>query len=253
METTNFESQNPIPDIEIPILPSTPTPNKNIFKILFFVFLGLFLIISLIYAYLWVKSDQQTQNSKTETQNQITKTIIPTETQTSTPIPTQTASIIPTKNPIQNWKTYSNTKYGYSINYPNIWTFREFPDINDGAGFRLSTSINDLKNEFINIDEMGRGESYQKMVFDEYVKNAGPYEIENYNSLATIEKITTNTGIIGYKVTWNFTDRNGKEQVSLPITYFDTKKSNGDTVQVSLNNKNYLDDYNKMILTFKFN
>jgi len=80
METTNFESQNPIPDIEIPVLSSTPTPNKNIFKILFFIFLGLFLIISSIYAYLWVKSDQQPQNSKTEIQTTNNITSIPSST-----------------------------------------------------------------------------------------------------------------------------------------------------------------------------
>ena len=76
METsTNFELENPIPDIEIPVLPSTPTPNKNIFKILFFIFLGLFLIISSTYLYLWVKSDQQSQNSQTKSPNQVTSSI----------------------------------------------------------------------------------------------------------------------------------------------------------------------------------
>ena len=113
METANFESQNPIPDIQIPVLPSTPTPNKNIFKILFFIFIGLFLIISSIYFYLWVKSDKISQNSKTETQNQITENITPTETLSSTLTPT--TAVDTTKDA----KIYTDKKYGISFNYPN--------------------------------------------------------------------------------------------------------------------------------------
>jgi len=78
VETSNFETQNPIPDIQISTdsaLQNTSTPNKNIFKVLFFIFLGLFLIIASIYLYLWVKSDQQASNSQTEIQNQTTSSI----------------------------------------------------------------------------------------------------------------------------------------------------------------------------------
>ncbi|MDD2225382.1 MAG: hypothetical protein PHP97_04470 [Candidatus Shapirobacteria bacterium] len=104
METTNFEAQNPIPDIEIPVLPSTPTPNKNIFKTLFFIFLGLFLIISSIYFYLWVKSDQLSQNSQTEIKNQSINNI------NSTPSPTSAQAIINNQNSLKqvltDWSLY---------------------------------------------------------------------------------------------------------------------------------------------------
>lgn len=33
-----------------------------------------------------------------------------------------------------NWKTYRNKKHGYEIQYPNTWTFEEYPAI-DSVGF----------------------------------------------------------------------------------------------------------------------
>ena len=122
METTNFESQNPIPDIEIPVLPSTPTPNKNIFKILFFIFLGLFLIISSIYLYLWVKSDQQAQNSQTELQNQVTEAITPTATLDET----------------QDWQTYNNEEFYFK--YPSNWNIE-----NDSINKNNPSNILEMK------------------------------------------------------------------------------------------------------------
>ncbi|MDD4135590.1 MAG: hypothetical protein PHN66_00800 [Candidatus Shapirobacteria bacterium] len=107
METANFESQNPIPDIQIPVLPSTPTPNKNIFKFLFFIFLGLFLVTLLFSTYLLVKIGIKDQNSKTRVENQITENITPT--------------LIPTivTDETQNWQTYDNEEFNFK--YPSNW------------------------------------------------------------------------------------------------------------------------------------
>lgn len=104
METANFESQNPIPDIQIPVLPSTPTPNKNIFKLLFLIFFCLFLATLLFSTYLLIKIGIKDQNSKTRVENQITENITPT--------------LIPTivTDETQNWKTYKNEEF--SFKYP---------------------------------------------------------------------------------------------------------------------------------------
>ena len=56
-----------------------------------------------------------------KTQTKTTQQIVPPITPQPTPTPNQTA----------NWKTYTNTKYGYSIKYPNTW-YVIFPG-NDGA------------------------------------------------------------------------------------------------------------------------
>jgi len=137
METTNFESQNPIPDIQIPVLPSTPTPNKKIFKILFFIFLSLFLIISSIYVYFWVKSDKQTQN-------QITENVTPIATQIPTLIPTVT-------DETQNWKTYTDVKHKISFKYPQNWVIS---NSEEGIFLKNSTTSN---MTFYFLNELGRG------------------------------------------------------------------------------------------------
>jgi len=119
METINFESQNPIPDIQIPVLPSTPTPNKNIFKLLFFIFFGLFLTTLLFSTYFLVKISIKDQKSKTKIQNQTTENITPTATQTSTS--TSTTSVDNTKD----LKNYTDKKYGISFSYPNNFSLSD--------------------------------------------------------------------------------------------------------------------------------
>lgn len=41
------------------------------------------------------------------------------------PTPTPVAVAIPTPDPTANWKIYTNTKYGYSIKYPEDWFIKE--------------------------------------------------------------------------------------------------------------------------------
>jgi len=119
METTNFEPQNPIPDIQIPVLPSTPTPNKNIFKLLFFIFLGLFLTTLLFSTYLLVKISIKDQKSKAEIQTQIPENITPTETLSSTTTPTTSMD----NN--KDFKNYTDKKYGISFSYLNNFSFTD--------------------------------------------------------------------------------------------------------------------------------
>lgn len=52
-------------------------------------------------------------------QNQQLKTML---AKYQTPAPQATASPISTPNPTANWKTYTNTVRGYSIQYPGDWT-----------------------------------------------------------------------------------------------------------------------------------
>ncbi|MDO8551463.1 MAG: PsbP-related protein [bacterium] len=40
-----------------------------------------------------------------------------------------TTTPTPTHDPTANWKTYTNTKYGYSIKYPKDWDVQEFPAV----------------------------------------------------------------------------------------------------------------------------
>lgn len=161
----------------------------------------------------------------------------------------------PTTSPSEDngetgFKTYTNTKYGYSINYPDNWTFREFPSTKSGAGFRPMDKPDDIQYEFINISARQRTLESREIPFDEYVKTAATHEIQNYESLASIEKVVTKSGITGYKTTWNVQSITGSGMgVSRPITYFDLKDANADTIQVSVG-EGYDEVYNQMIVTF---
>ena len=158
-------------------------------------------------------------------------------------------------SPTAGWETYTNTKYNYSIQYPSDWTYREFPDTQSGAAFRLVGDPNNLNHEHVTIDFNSRAGDLVGIPFEEYVKKGAIDEIQNYVSLASIEKVVTETSLVGYKTTWNIQvmgETLGKTSVSAPITYFDTKDGVGDTIQVSESDNSYSDIYNQMLSTFKF-
>lgn len=158
-------------------------------------------------------------------------------------------SIVPSSQPPQTvtWKTYSNTKYNYTIDYPNDWTFIEYPDSKNGASFNNAISISVGKTLL----------SYANQTFEEYVKTAGT-EIQNYNKLASFKKVTTLSGAVGYETTWmvqpmtiNGVPPTAKDSESLPITYFEIPGDKTALVRVTLDRKEDLDVYEKMIVTVK--
>lgn len=174
---------------------------------------------------------------------------IPSPSPLSVPDQTKVLSQIP------GWKIYTNTKYHFSIEYPEDWTFREFPDTHTGASFRLASDSNDLNHEHISVDFNSRSTDLIGVPFEEYVKKGAIEDIQNFVSLATITKIVTLSGLVGYKTTWNVQEMNqptGKTSMSMPITYFDTKDSNGDTVWITESDSSYSNIYDQMLSTFKF-
>lgn len=156
-------------------------------------------------------------------------------------------------DPTANWKTYFNMKYGYSIKYPADWTPREYPDTKTGAAFRPTEAPDDFMSEFIQINLNKRDLDSRSVPFADYVKIAAPKEIQNYENLASITKIVTKSGIIGYETTWNVQSMmgtGGGSGVAGPITYFDSKDDSADTIQVTLSNEKYKEIYEEMLLTF---
>ena len=111
-QITNSENQN----IQIPVLSPVPTPSNNIFKILTFIFLGLFLIILLFLIYFLIKLNKSIQTP--QPQNQVTENIVTSPTATSVP------TITSTPDPTVNWKTYTNSTYKFFIKYPSIWSLK---------------------------------------------------------------------------------------------------------------------------------
>jgi len=55
--------------------------------------------------------------------------------------PTPVLTTVPATNTIANWKTYTNTKYGYSIMYPQTWNIKSSGDpTGDGRCHDINTS-----------------------------------------------------------------------------------------------------------------
>lgn len=156
-----------------------------------------------------------------------------------------------------DWKTYTNEEFGYTIKYPNDWTYREYPATQTGAGFRPINQPDEVQYEFINIDARRGAEMDDNMLFSDYVKEAAIKEIQNFEKLNSIEEIITDTGIKGYTTTWiYYSMRDNKKDISLPITYFDYRKTIESvkymTIQSSLENKDYQKIYEQMLSTFNF-
>ncbi len=171
--------------------------------------------------------------------------------------PTAAPTAIPA--PDTNWKTYTNTKYNFSIDYPSDWGFREFPDTKNGAGFNpLGKPGYPDESESITVSSGQKIGGYDDKSFEEYVKIAGA-GIQNYNELASLKKVTTADGIVGYETTWmvqpmtiNGQPPTSPDSESLPITYFEPPGDKIALVRISLNKKEDLEIYEKMLITLKF-
>jgi len=154
--------------------------------------------------------------------------------------------------------TYKNSKWGYQIKYSKNFSFKE---ILDGNGILLIPSeySGDNSDGAISITAYHKSgdEITSKMPLSEYAKNAAPQEIQNYESLASIETITTTSGDVGYITTWNRSgprmngvELNTKNEPSEPITYFDPAEAPYYAVRVELRDKNYLSEYEQVIKSY---
>lgn len=196
-------------------------------KIVFFL-LG----IGIIFGVLWLLLGTNASNSYITSQSLLK------------PTPTQTYL-----------KEYKSEKYSFAFSYPSDWVYHEFSD-GDGVELRPNDARNETITAFITFQVLPKPLSIASLPFEQYVKVAAVNEIQNYKSLASIQSTSTQNGLIGYITTWNVTPLgnhtdNVEETVSLPITYFparDSKKS----IELFLENKQYVREYNMIINSFRY-
>lgn len=158
-------------------------------------------------------------------------------------------------------KTYTNTKYGFSVQYPSTLIVREFPDTQDGAGFRPVNTADDPSSEAITVSVLQKNADLVNDPLSEYAKVAASSQIQNYQKLNTIEAVKTQSGVIGYKTTWDVlplailgASPSAQTRVSLPITYFDLKESYKSlSVQLILEDAKYENEYEEMIRAYTIN
>lgn len=149
------------------------------------------------------------------------------------------------------WTTYMNTDYGYSIDYPTSWEMSETQD-KSGASFKTSASG---ENSAVFVDAVYMINYDPEVTFAEYAKKAATYQIQNYNELKSYERVETTGGAVGYMTTWMVSappGAQGEPSESNPITYFELP--GGETpliVSITLNDMSQLEDYKKMLTSFK--
>jgi hypothetical protein len=158
------------------------------------------------------------------------------------------------------WKTYSNAKYNYSIEYPGDWVAHEYPDLKDGAFFNtLNMASTSSTNITVSISVAQKMGNYTNLSLEEYAKVAGK-EIQNYDSLVSIKKVIATSGAVGYETTWMVQPMaimgqppTASASESLPITYFEIPGNKTSLIRVMAEQKEHLAVYEKMITTFKIN
>ncbi len=164
-----------------------------------------------------------------------------------------------TPNPPQ---TYTNTKYGYSVQYPGDWEIQVFPDTQTGANFFLKDSGGNYENVITTVAVQGKPGNAYEVPFAQYVKTAATQEIQGYQKLDSIKQIKTASGLVGYQTRWivqspPILDAGGNlskptTSTSLPITYFQIPGDNQNTLQVTLADNEAEGAYDDLLQTVTF-
>ena len=175
-------------------------------------------------------------------------------------IPPQIPSVARVVNDAATWKTYTNTKYGYSINYPSNWIMREFSDGKTGAAFQPANKPVDPENETLTINVSQKVVSEPVLSFEAYARVAGSKEIQSYGDAASFEMINTDTGLNGYKATWFMGTPSvhgvptvpSERTASGPFTYFEIPNNSKQLLQFRGDLGMDLNVYEQMLKTIKF-
>ena len=142
-----------------------------------------------------------------------------------------------------NWKTYTNNNRGFSLKYPSDWRYEELIT-RGGATFKSKEGKDTVSAQFFY--------KTNPLIVDlkEYVQKGAIKEYPNFQELKTIQEITTDSKIIGYKVTWQYI-QTGQQTllVTLPITYF-SAINNDSTIKIALVDEQYANVYAGMLKSF---
>ncbi|HPH78746.1 MAG TPA: hypothetical protein PLH65_01560 [bacterium] len=198
----------------------------NSFLVLLFLFV-IAIIAYLLYSH-WL-SNQLKQNSGQD------RTIVIENNQ---PENDQTTAGSPTST------TFDSKMATFSYIYPSDWTVSE----NTEADF---TTIRDANNSnAVTIRVVKKIDSLKKLSLEDYASQAAAQEIQGFKTLKSINRITADSGAIGYQTVWMVQFLGGEEFASNPITYFDHPFDPEKSIQINLENDKYLDTYNQIIQSF---
>jgi hypothetical protein len=140
--------------------------------------------------------------------------------------------------------TFESKMATFSYVYPSGWTVEENP----AADFTTIRNANGVNAVTIRI--VKKIASLQSLSLEEYAKQAAMQEIQGFKELKSIEKITTESGEVGYKTVWKIQFLGGEDFDSNPITYFEHPFDPDKSIQVNLESNNFADVYNLIIQSF---
>lgn len=147
----------------------------------------------------------------------------------------------------ENGQATSHSSQMGSFSYAILadWTIEE----NTEADYAVIR--NKQEQNIVSVRIITKTDSMKELSFEDYARQAAANEIQGYQSLESIEKIQAENGIIGYKTTWNIQFLGGEEFISNPITYFEHPFDPDKSIQFSLENAEYIQDYDNIIHTFR--
>ncbi|MBU0647965.1 hypothetical protein KJ855_02190 [Patescibacteria group bacterium] len=157
---------------------------------------------------------------------------------------TQGQSITEETNLVES--SFSSDLAAFTFSVPEDWTVEEKTEAD------FSIIHNAEGQNIVSIRVVKKTGSLAELPFDQYAAIAAKEEIQGYNSLEDMIEITTTDQSIGYKTTWKIQFLGGEEFVSNPITYFEHPFDPAKSIQVSLENAEYLDTYDLIIESFNF-
>lgn len=118
-----------------------------------------------------------------------------------TPLPSPSPS---SANSTSGLKTYTNSKYKFSIQYPNDWVLVPYasPDVMPGFKPENDPNYKDAYQSAFNIREGCYDPEVKKLDFKQWVASSAAFEVQGYSKLKSMEELTSNSGVKGYRVTW---------------------------------------------------
>lgn len=135
----------------------------------------------------------------------------------------------------------------FKFDYPSNWSVEE----NSEADFAVVR--NESNQNAITIRVVKKSTNLLELPFDQYVTQAAKNEIQGFQSLENITQFTTKSGTIGYNTTWKIQFLGGEEFVSNPLVYFPHPFDPDKSIQISLENADYLEQFNNLVTSMNFN
>lgn len=162
----------------------------------------------------------------------------------------------PSADPTSNWKTYTNTKFNYSLKYPTDWVVaKECPQDPQCDPIDESTSIDSTEKfgpaheplqyylSILNHDNPGKLNFYDLVTGDsKELKEIFVYTTDTINGMIVFR---TNTLASGFGCEWAYFQRQDKSFVSIDLCPYNKE----DPYQEQ---ERFYNTFNKILTTFKF-